>query len=230
MTSVPDSFLCEQLGSDKSAEAFAFHQKFLSSAGPYLWPRDSDQIKKFAEIGELFGVRQMTGSLVGLCYATELSQEEARQINLTGWELGGVTVEKTAQRRGLGALLVRFALGHTILNQRPWFNRQEIVTLVHEENQKPLSVLKQLGFEKRGQVEFPNAPETVRRNDAGKVIADKYIFPHSAVRELHRWFNNFRGDLGDGSDVRFSIPPADVSRIIEALQEAIQELGAAARP
>jgi len=224
MIGAPESFVFERLPSSQSADAFAFHQKMLASNGFYLWPRDLSDIRRFANDGELFGVRNSAGKLVGICYATMLSEKERTTIGENGWELGGVTVEKSVQHLGIGTLLVRFALGHTIALNRPWYNKQQIITLVHEENNKPQALLKLLGFENSGEVKFDEAPPAIKRNASGKVVAHKFVFPHNAVRGLYDWFKNFNGSLNNEADIWFSIPPADIKCIWQALEEALNEL------
>lgn len=131
------------------------------------------------------------------------------------------------QRIGIGTLLARFCLADTIANQRPWQNKQEISTIVHEDNTKPRPILDEVGFVYSGTIEIPGdkAPSSLLRNPNGHVVAHKFIFPHHAVRGLFEYFNNFTGSFGSGGAYAvFSVPPAGLDSLREALQEALEEL------
>jgi len=220
MAGAPDSFTFKVVSSYESDQAFAFHQKALSSSSSksYLWPRDSDEIKRFSERNELFGVwRSLTRRLVAICYVT---------LHQTEWQLGGVAVERGVQRNGIGTVLVRYALAHTIAYHRPWRDRQTIATIVHEHNQDPRPLLETLGFEHDGRLEYDEVttPANIERNRSGKVMGDRFIFPQRAVRGLYEWFTNFDGNLGrDGALAAFSIPEGDVVNISMALKECLDE-------
>jgi RimJ/RimL family protein N-acetyltransferase len=183
MVSAPDRFIFAQIPIRDAATAFQFHLS-LALEDQYIWPRSEEQIRSFAENGELFGIRKRsTGELVGLCYMT---LEESTQE----FELGGLMISDSAKRLGLGSFLVNFALGQLIAYAQPWANGQEIIAHVHELNEKPRNILLRAGFQHIGKVEAPpSAPASMKRNEQGKVIGDKFLFPTIAVGQLSSWFD-----------------------------------------
>jgi ribosomal protein S18 acetylase RimI-like enzyme len=219
MSGAPGPFIFFQIPSTLAKQAFAFHQS-ISSSNEHIWPRTQEQVEQFSKDGELFGVRRAsTGEFVGLCYATLDGNE---------WELGGLTVEESTRRSGLGEALVRFALACTIAYQRPWAYAQELVAHVHEANDKPRNLLKRVGFEHVGKVELPGdkAPASMKRNAEGKVVGDIFRFPRNGVAELSSWFaKDFKGTLADGTtEAIFEVRPGGLDSIIEALREAAEDL------
>jgi GNAT superfamily N-acetyltransferase len=77
---------------------------------------------------------------VGLVYAI-------LDVGAATWEVGGLAVAESSQGLGIGTLLMRFALAHTIVYEQPWQNGQELITHVHEANMDPRRILKRLGNE-----------------------------------------------------------------------------------
>lgn len=143
MANAPSSFLFAEVPSTDAAAAFAFHHS-IAKSNEYIYPRSEQELLQFAEERELFGVRRVdTAEFVGLCYA-HLDEQSSE------WEIGGLTINADVQRIGLGAVLARFALAHTIATDRPWNYHQEIVANVHIENDKPRKLLERLGFEHVG--------------------------------------------------------------------------------
>src|SRR5215218_2610156 len=106
MAALPNSFVFAQVPSTAAENAFEFHRNFASK-DLHIHPRIESEIVEFAQSGHLFGVRRKnTNEFVGLYYVAQNSAE-------SDWQLGGVTV--TVQKQGIGQLLVRFALAHTIV-------------------------------------------------------------------------------------------------------------------
>src|SRR5260370_17564182 len=157
-----------------------------------------------------------SGEFVGLCYG-DLDKDSPE------WEIGGLTITEAVQRLGLGSVLARFALAHTIANQRPWNYGQEIIAHVHEENPKPRKLLNELGFEfvKKEELSGATAPASMKRNGAGNVVGDKFQFVRERVRDLSGWFNEFNGKIPDSDiHIAFNIPLGAIDWLRQALQQA----------
>jgi hypothetical protein len=219
MSNSPDPFIFFQVSSIESKSAFAFHSS-IASSDEHIWPRTEQQIEKFCEDGELFGVRKASsGEYVALCYAH--LEEDAGE-----WELGGLTVIESVRFLGIGSILTNFALAHTIANQRPWSNGQTIIAHVHEANSKPRKVLGRIGFTHVGTVTLPGdiAPKSMKRDAQGNVVGDKFCFEKNKVVQLSNWFDEFDRMLGDGATPTvFDIRPGGLDSLKEALREAANE-------
>jgi RimJ/RimL family protein N-acetyltransferase len=161
----------------------------------YIWPRTKEQLKAYSENGELFAIRNCASrEIVGICYV--ILDDGGKR-----WELGGLGVSESFRSAGLGRVLIRFALARTIASNRPWFYKQTVIAHVHESNPAPRNALKNAGFEQNGQEEAPSdeAPASMKRNAAGKVVGDVFIFPQSAVAALITALGkDFTSPLHDG--------------------------------
>jgi hypothetical protein len=186
MAALPNSFLFAQVPSTAAEDAFEFHQNFASKDS-HIHPRIESEIEQFAQSGHLFGVRRKnTNEFVGLCYVVQASAE-------SNWQLGGLTV--TIQKEGIGELLVRFALAHTILygvllQEGKWV--QKIMAYVRHDNYAPRRLLRSLGFGHSGTdvISHANAPVwMVRNRELGNIVFDEYTFTLDGVRKLATWFN-----------------------------------------
>jgi RimJ/RimL family protein N-acetyltransferase len=214
MDGAPDSFVFFQVPSYLAAQAFAFHQS--QSGNEHIWPRTKEQIRTYAEEGELFGVRRASsGEFVALCYSTFDGNE---------WEVGGLTTSNAARGLHLATFLVRFALAHTIAWNSPWKGGKEIIAHVHDENPAPRRLLLLLGFEFAKKVEVPGdkAPLSMKRNAAGNLSGDQFRFPPSAVEGLLNWFEHeFKGTLDDGKNLASFEIAGGLGALVEALREAV---------
>ena len=213
-----ESFRVAQIRSSEAGEAYCFHQASAADDS-HIWPRTAEELKALANDGCLFGVWRASREVVALVY-----------MKLDGnlWELGGLTVDSSVQKNGIGTVLARFALANTIVYEQPWQNGQEIIAHVHEANQSPRNLLVRLGFEHTKPVEIPGdvAPASMKRNAAGNVIGDRFRFTPDGLRSLSRWFNDeFDGTLGRTSDVvEFDLTPATIEDLKEALAEIAQAM------
>lgn len=193
MTAVPNSFVFAQVPSTAAENAFEFHRNFASKDS-HIHPRIESEIVEFAQSGHLFGVRRKnTNEFVGLCYVVQASDE-------SDWQLGGVTV--TVQKQGIGELLVRFALAHTIvygvlLQEGKWV--QKIFASVRTDNYAPRRLLTSLGFEHSGTdvYSYEDAPAWMERNrERGNIVFDVFTFTLDGLRHLATWFSErFDGTL-----------------------------------
>jgi GNAT superfamily N-acetyltransferase len=193
MAALPSHFVFAQVPSTAAETAFEFHRNFASK-DPNVHPRIESEIVEFAQSGHLFGVRRKnTNEFVGLCYVVQDSAE-------SNWQLGGLTV--TIQKLGIGELLVRFALAHTIvygilLQEGNWV--QKIMAYVRKDNHAPRRLLTSLGFEHSGTDVFSreDAPAWMKRNrERGNIVFEEFTFTLDGLRQLARWFSDrFDGTL-----------------------------------
>jgi RimJ/RimL family protein N-acetyltransferase len=193
MAAMPSSFVFAQVPSTAAENAFEFHRTFASK-DPHVHPRIESEIAEFARSGHLFGVRRKnTNEFVGLCYVVQDSAE-------IDWQLGGLTV--TIQKQGIGELLVRFALAHTLvygvlLQEGKWV--QKIIAYVRNDNIAPLRLLTSLGFEHSATDVFSQeqAPAWMERNrERGNIVFDEFMFTLDGLRQLATWFSeSFDGTL-----------------------------------
>ena len=220
MAALPSSFVFAQAPSTAAENAFEFHRNFASK-DPHIHPRIESEIAEFAQSGHLFGVcRKNTNAFVGLCYVVQDSAE-------SDWQLGGLTV--TIERQGIGELLVRFALAHTIvygvlLQEGKWV--QKIMAYVRKDNHAPRRLLTSLGFEHSGTDVFSqeDAPAWMERNrERGPFVFDEFTFTLDGLRQLAAWFSErFDGTLHP-SGAEAQIELAGHNRI-EHLTKALRHL------
>jgi ribosomal protein S18 acetylase RimI-like enzyme len=220
MSAVPNSFVFAQVPSTAAENAFEFHRNFASK-DLHIHPRIESEIDGFAQSGHLFGVRQKnTNEFVGLCYVVQDSAE-------SDWQLGGLTV--TVQKQGIGELLVRFALAHTIvygvlLQEGNW--AQKILAYVRNDNDAPRRLITSLGFEHSGTDVFSHedTPAWMERNrEPGNIVFDEYAFTLDGLRQLTTWFSeSFDGRLHP-SGAEAQIDLAGHNRI-EHLTKALRHL------
>src|SRR5215211_1471262 len=193
MVAPSNSFVFAQVPSTGAEKAFEFHRTFASK-DPHIHPRIESELIEFAQSGHLFGVRRKnTNEFVGLCYVVQDSAESDLQ-------LGGLTV--TIQKQGIGELLVRFALAHTIvygvlLQEGKWV--QKIIAYVRNDNNAPRRLLTSLGFEHSATDVFSQeqAPAWMERNrERGNIVFDEFMFTLDGLRQLATWFSeSFDGTL-----------------------------------
>jgi len=161
-------------------EAHAFHSK-LASTNPNLKPRYRDDMRRFADRGELFGVRRgKSGEWVGVGYAVMHDDESE-------YEIGGLAVSDSVRSCGIGELLAHIVIAYVITYDSPL--PCPIVAYVHTDNTDPRPLLKSLGFESVGQVSVSTTEGTSYRH--------KFQLPRSAIRKLADWLDKFHGLLRD---------------------------------
>jgi RimJ/RimL family protein N-acetyltransferase len=220
MAALPSSFVFAQVPSTAAENAFEFHRNFASK-DPHIHPRIESEIDEFAQSGHLFGVRRKnTNEFVGLCYVVQDSAE-------SDWQLGGLTV--TVQKQGIGELLVRFALAHTmvygvLLQEGKWV--QKIIAYVRNDNNAPRRLVTSLGFEHSATDVFSHedAPAWMERNrERENIVFDEFTFTLDGLRQLATWFSErFDGTLHP-SGAEAQIDLAGHNRI-EHLTKALRQL------
>lgn len=198
----------------EAQEAFAFHESTAHDG--HVWPRTTDQLRAYCEAGELFAARRTENrQIVGLCYVTLDDESQA-------WELGGVTVDQTVRKLGIAAVLIRFALAHTIASSDPWRNNQRIIAHVHESNDKPRRVLEQVGFRFTSRIEVPGevVPVGMKLDDRGNLVGDEYDFHLDGLVDLASWIRTADSvPLRDGSRALFHTSPFALADLREALDD-----------
>jgi hypothetical protein len=224
MATLPKSFVFAQVPSTSEHKAFEFHRTF-ASRDPHIHPRTESEMKEFAQSGQLLGVRRGdTNGFVGLCYVVHDSAESA-------WQLGGLTV--TMPRMGIGKLLVRFALAHTmvygeLLQEGRWVRK--IIAYVHKENKAPRGLLKDLRFQHSGEIVFSleGAPSWMKRNAQrlrqsakGSIAFEEFTFTSDGLRELATWFyERFDGTLHSRrAEAEIDLGPISLEEFKEDLRE-----------
>ncbi len=212
------SFRVAKVISSDAADAFRFH-KAVAADNSHIWPRTEAQIQQYTDDGCLFGVWQADNDqLVALVYVV---------LDENTWESRGLTVDGSVQKGGIGTTLARFALAHTMAYEQPWVYRQKLIAYVHEANQDPRHLLESLGFKFVERVEIPddNAPASMKRNAAGKLVGDKFQFTQEGLQKLSRWFNkDFNGTLRTSNTVvKFDLGPSSIEDLKKALREMVQD-------
>jgi RimJ/RimL family protein N-acetyltransferase len=225
MAALPSSLVFAQVPSSAAETAFEFHRTFAGK-DPHIHPRIEAEIDEFARSGHLFGVRRKnTNEFVGLCYVVQDSAE-------SNWQLGGLTV--TIQKQGIGELLVRFALAHTIvygilLQDGKWV--QKIMAYVRSDNNAPRRLLTSLGFEHSGTdvISYEDAPAWMERNrERGNIVFDEFTFTLDGLSELATWFTEeFDGTLHpSGAEAQVDLVGHNrIEHLTKALWHLAGELG-----
>jgi GNAT superfamily N-acetyltransferase len=225
MAALPNSFVFAQVPSTAADDAFEFHRN-IARKDLHIHPRIESEIEEFAQSGHLFGVhRKNTNEFVGLCYVVQASAE-------SDWQLGGLTV--TVQKQGIGELLVRVALAHTIvygvlLQEGNW--AQKILAYVRNDNSAPRRLLRSLGFEHSGTdvISHEDAPAWMERNrERGNIVFDEFAFTLDGLRQLATWFDErFDGTLHpSGAEAQIDLVGHNrIEHLTKALRHLAGELG-----
>lgn len=176
-----------------------------------IWPRDEAEFGRMVENNLLFGVQIETGQIVALCYA--ILYEDRREL-----EIGGLAVRDGLGRMGIASTLVEFALAHAFAFNQPWASGQEIVAFVHDENNGPRKLIKDLGFQFLCKVRLP-APASMKRDADGNVSGDKFKFTVEGLHRLNAWLQAFSGTLANGKKATFNLGRNTLDDLKVALKE-----------
>jgi RimJ/RimL family protein N-acetyltransferase len=210
-------FRIGQVTSTAAGTAYRFHAA-VSLSDEHIWPRSEDQMRQYTDEGSLFAIwRESTGEYVGLVYSILEEEHTPPQ-----WEVGGLTVAAAYRDRGLGSLLVRFAVAHTFAFAQPWINSQHVVAHVHEENMEPRNVLHRLGFDFYQMVEIPGeiAPKSMKRNKELNVSGLELRFTVDGLRKLTDWFaSDTLSTLRNGDTVVFDLGPVTLDDLRRSLED-----------
>jgi len=208
------SYTFGQVPSIDAGRAFAFHRRVIAS-NRYVWPRTEDEIREFAEAGQLFGARRdETAEFVAICYVA--ANEDESEL-----EVGGLITDESVRGLGVGTFLARLAIAYTIAFERPWDYGQHLTAEVHEANNAPRTLLRRLGFEFVETVSIleHSAPASLRRSAGRDMMYDKFRFTQDGVTRLARWLREFDGTLGR-PDVTagLDLGLATVQELLDALE------------
>ena len=185
--------------------AYRLHERMATTPDSHLWARTEAEIKTLIDEYSLFGA--WVGSdkrLVAICYVT-LSDNEL------SWEIGGMTVDDSVRGLGIGTILFRFVLAHTIVYQEPWVNGQKLLVHIHEGNREPRVLIERLGFQYIKTFEVPessNPPKWMKRNAQGRVMGEEFEFSAAASKALSDWFYDDLDQLMKQGKLEFGLGDA----------------------
>jgi GNAT superfamily N-acetyltransferase len=181
-------------------EALKFHIEAASSDSRLVL-RTESELEILAEDNRLFGAHRVDADdLVAQCYVGNFAKRE--------WEIGGMFVLPSLRRNGISGALALFAIAHTIVFFRPWFDHDEIVAYVKDGNDAARLAVAALGFQ-------------YLLDEAITTVYHKYVFPREAVRGVARMFDDrFRRRHSP-----YQIQPEKLSQLIRTgLQAAVREV------
>ena len=177
-------------------EAVAAHSFLERAATEHIFPRTQEDMRRYADAGELFGVKTThDGEFIALCYVT-LDDDTDR------WELGGLLVDNAHLHAGIGRFIARMSLAITVAYNDPFKYGQRVIAHVHELNDRPRRLLTQVGFvltPEKEELPPEIAPASMARNAEGRVIGDVFEFIRDELPKLSRWISQeFDGTFGPG--------------------------------
>jgi hypothetical protein len=209
----------------EATKAFAWHKNF-AEAHVAIYPREEEQFYQFIEDRWVWAAKGDSGKFVGMVYAA--FDDEHRQ-----WELGGLMVAENYRKdRGLGTLLMRVALGHTLFEQDPLHAEppEQLIAHVLYGNDAPRKIIQeQLGFKHAQAVSIHGSLlKGLPTCDQGFVHGDEFILDVPRGLELlARWADTWNGELrnGEGAEIRFRYG-VGIAKWAAAFGEWATELGA----
>lgn len=223
MADAPEAFRIAKVDSSLAMQAYAFH-KDACATDPHLKPRGEAEILEYAEEGFLFGAWTSSGELVGTVYAVLDETTSPKQ-----WEIGGLTISESYRARGIGSILAKFALAHTMAQERPWKPTRSVklpvVAHVHQENNAPRKLLTSAGFTHHKSVTIPPelVPPSMKRDASGNVVGDELRFTADGLRKLAEWFESFTGLLPNNDKVEFGLGDEGTLRDLKTAIAAIKD-------
>ena len=211
----------------EAKKAFAWHKNF-ADAHAAIYPRKAEQFYQFIEDRWVWAAKDDSGKFVGMVYAA--FDDEHRQ-----WEVGGLMVAEAYRKEwGLGTLLMRVALGHTLFEQDPLHAEppEHLIAHVLYGNDAPRKIIqKQLGFKHDHAVSIHESLlEGLPTCDQGFVHGDEFIWDvPRGLKLLVRWADTWTGELrnGERAEIRFRYG-VGIEKWAAAFAEWAAELGAAA--
>jgi len=213
-----DKVVFGQVPSTAAEEAYSFHRS-ITLTNEHIWPREAHEIQNFATNGELFGAwRGNLSPFVCMCYVK--SDADGKEF-----EFGGLSTAPDKKGVGIATALTNFALAYTLVYSSPSSPRQ-IIAHVHESNNEPRGLLQKVGFQFSERVEYSGSgiPPTMKRNEAGNVVGDKFHFTIDGIHRICAWFTKeFRGILRDGTRAEFDLGP---EATLDELKRALMEFAA----
>jgi hypothetical protein len=200
-------------------QAYKFHDSHKDEGE--LWPREPEFFDELIEEDELFLVFE-DAVVVGICYYTR-RQEDGR------WEIGGLYVEEPLRRCGVAHALSSIVIA-TLFATAQSDTPPDLITIVHEENDKPRRLLVGAFELTRETVVEANPPEGIKVNIKGEAVGDVFRFQISALNSIADWLDSFGGQLrgSSGDEVVLTIV-ADVWKNRAILAQDLRKIARDAR-
>lgn len=175
-------------------EAYFWHKGF-TGADDALFPRSRDDFQSLVLDGCVWAARHPgNGDYLALAYANYDKDDKV-------CEIGGLMVSLQARGKGLGAMMMRLALAHILVEEDLLSDPDvRIVAHVLQSNDAPRGIIeRELGFKKAGVVERPASElPGLRADDDGVIRGDEYeISLPKTLQILAEWANGWTGLLND---------------------------------
>jgi GNAT superfamily N-acetyltransferase len=214
MRGVPTVYRFTPIEASHAPAAYDFHTR-CADRGEFVWVRPPQTIRSLAEDGCLFGVWS-DATLFGLAYAN---------LRNGMWEIGGLTVEQSLRHLGIGAILLRFTLALTTVNENTGFETP-IIAHVHKLNGAPRKLLRTLGFVEAGEfsVDPKHAPPNFPTDEHGRIVGDTFRFSDGGLLLLRAWIDSFDGSLSNGDRCEMIPGKANIADVREALRDIADQV------
>jgi Acetyltransferase (GNAT) family len=177
---------------DEARDAYQWHRGFSASKDS-LYPRSQAAFKAVVDNGSAWSARDSNADYLALAYAN------FDEVDST-WELGGLMVATSRRGQGLGAALMRLALGNTLFEENPLELNQKIVAHVLKSNPDPRKIIQHsLKFRFAGSVTIPShVLPGLKANAEGFIEGDEFHFTMpDSLDALVEWVNSWDGKLRD---------------------------------
>ena len=169
--------------------AHAWHLEFARQ-DPNILLREINDFKSLAEEGRVIVAKNSAQSYIGLVYF---------DFEPPCWIVGGLMVDPSHRKRGIGEVLTHLALGHILIYEDPVSRNESILAYVVATNQKPMALMQSLAFQPTGLTRA----RTLNLNSLGEtteIISNEYkmIVPDTVIA-LAKWCSSWKGILLDNS-------------------------------
>jgi hypothetical protein len=171
--------------------AYRWHADF-ARGNPYILPRSSEEYRKLIDNGQVLSAKSGQ-DILGLTY---YKHEPAK----CEWELGGLMVAKTAQKKGIGATLGRVALGGLLFAEQPYTRGDKVVAHVHAQNNEPRQLLTaHLKFKQGQPIRVPATQVPGLEHDGNGIVhgLEFELDARAAQVALADWCRAWQGTLSD---------------------------------
>lgn len=178
-----------------SRKAYEWHRGF-ASANPHISLREWDEYKKLANEWRIIAAKDHSENYIGLGYI-DLIQSD--------WVIGGLMTANSHRRSGIGLAITCLALANILVFEKPLPRNERIVAYVANPNSSPLFLVDKLAFRKTGN---RHARDLIDLESAATIpsFSDEYeITIPGTLNALSQWFNNWTGNLGDGTPVSLEL-------------------------
>ena len=178
--------------------AYHWHRGF-AGADDALFPRQHESFQDLVMQGSVWAARSANGDYLALAYAAlDLSNKEC--------EIGGLMVAAQARGKGLGSIMMRLALAHSLLEENVLEDpNMRVVAHVLKSNNAPRGIIENgLRFRAAKPVEIPSRMLPGLRHDPdGFIRGDEYeLVKPDSLTALAEWARSWDGSLsGDVADI-----------------------------